>query len=73
LRLYIVVYHFFKSIGIANAKRAIESATAINKYRINNLALYGKPYSKTLEFKRLELGEQLELLKYELYKALFRL
>lgn len=63
----------FKSIGVYKAKNAIESATAISKYRTENLAMHGEPYRKTMEFSRLELGEKVALLKYELYKSLFRL
>ena len=62
-----------KSIGVYKAKAAIESATAISKYRTENLAMYGKTYRKTIEFSRLELGEKVALFKYELYKSLFRL
>lgn len=67
------VYRKFQSIGVYNAKEAIESATEINMYRTRKLAMYGDPYRKTYEFARLQLGEKVALFKYELYKSLFRL
>ncbi len=73
LSLHIVVRLFYKSIGVEKARKAIESAKAISKYRTENLAMYGEPYRKTMEFARLELGEKVALFKYELYKLLFRL
>jgi hypothetical protein len=60
-------------MGAIKAKRAIQGAIAISKYRTENLAVYGKPYSKTLEFAGLELAEKVALLKYEIYKVLFHL
>jgi hypothetical protein len=63
----------FKNIGVYKAKKAIESATAISKYRTENLAMYGELYRNTMEFARLELGEKVALFKYEFYKSLFRL
>lgn len=72
-RFYSSIRDEIKSIGVFKARKAIESATAICKYRTENLAMYGKPYRKTMEFARLELGEKVALFKYELYKALFRL
>jgi len=64
---------YIKQIGILNARKAIETATQISKYRTNNLALYGEHYRKSIEFKKLEFSEKLEILKYELYKAIFRI
>ena len=72
-RFYYSIRDEIKSIGVYKAKKAIESATAISKYRTENLTMYGEPYRKTMEFARLELGEKVALFKYELYKALFRL
>lgn len=62
-----------KNTGVYKAKNAIDLATAISKYRTENLVMYGEPYRKTMEFARLELGEKFALFKYEFYKALFRL
>lgn len=72
-RFYYSIRDEIKSIGVYKAKKAIESATAISKYRTENLAMYGEPYKKTLEFSRLELAEKFSLFKYEFYKSLFRL
>ena len=72
-RFYYSIRDEIKSIGVYKAKKAIESATAISKYRTEYLAMYGEPYRKTMEFARLELGEKVALFKYELYKSLFRL
>ncbi len=72
-RFYYSTRDEFKSIGAYKARIAIESATAISKYRTVNLAMYGEPYRKTMEFARLELSEKVELFKYEFYKSLFRL
>ena len=66
-------FNILKSIGISKAQKAIEQATYICNYRTNNLAMFGDPYRKSLEFARLEMAEKFALLKYELYKSLFRL
>jgi len=73
IRFLLSVSDEFKNIGAYKCKNAIESATAISKYRTENLAMYGEPYRKTMEFARLELGEKVALFKYEFYKSLFRL
>jgi hypothetical protein len=62
-----------KSIGIANARMAIESATAISKSRTIRLAFYGERYRKTTEYQLLELAEKWAIFKYELNRRLFRL
>ena len=72
LNLYLIVIHFFKSIAVEEANKAIKLATEISKYRLENLALYGEQYSKTMEFARLEFAERFALFKYKLYKELFR-
>lgn len=72
-RFYYSIRDVIKSIGVYKAKKAIESATAISKYRTENLAMYGEPYRKTMEYACLELGEKVALFKCELYKSLFRL
>lgn len=71
-RFYYSIRDEIKSIGVYKARKAIESATAISKYRTENLAMHGGPYRKTMEFARLELGEKIALFKYEFYKSLFR-
>jgi hypothetical protein len=72
-RFYLSIRDEIKSIGVFKAKKNIESATEISKYRTSNLAMYGEPYRKTMEFARLELAEKFAVFKYEFYKALFRL
>lgn len=73
LKLYDAMQNFHKYIGTTKARRAIQTATAINNYRTNNLATYGESYRKTFEYARLELGEKIALFKYELFKSLFRI
>lgn len=58
----------FKRIGVCQAKKAIESAIEISKFTTSNLAMYGKPYRRTLEFACLELAEKVALFKYEFYR-----
>ena len=72
-RFYYSIRDKIKAIGVFKAQKAIKSATAICKYRTDNLAMYGESYLKTIEFARLKLGEKVALFRYELYKALFRL
>lgn len=72
-RFYCSIRDEIKSIGVFKARKAIETASGICKYRTENLSMYGEPYRKTMEFARLELGEKVALFKYEFYRALFRL
>lgn len=72
-RFLISIRDKFKRIGVYQAKKAIESAIEISKFTTSNLAMYGKPYRKTLEFACLELAEKVALFKYEFYRWLFRL
>lgn len=72
-RFYLSIRDEIKSIGAFKARKAVETATAIGKYKTSNLALYGEPYRETMEFARLELAEKFSVFKYEFYKALFRL
>ena len=72
-KIIISLKEWFQSIGIANAKKAIDIATKISKYRTENLILYGQPYKNTIEFKRLELVEKWQILKSEIIIAFFRI
>ena len=69
----LLIRNEIKSIGAFKARKAVETATSIGKYKTSNLALYGEPYRETMEFARLELAEKFSVFKYEFYKALFRL
>lgn len=64
---------YLKIKGMSIAILELSKATELNQIRTLALTLYGNEYRKSLSFKRLELGEQIYLLRYNICKAIFNL
>lgn len=62
-----------KIFSASKANKHVRCAIEINDYRLTNLSNFGMKYKNTFEYKKLLLAEKMEILKYEIYKSIFKL
>lgn len=64
-----VMQSFFTSFFVSGAKFHIDNAKEMSLLKSNNLTMYGKEYSKSFEYARIELSENWHLLMFNLYNS----
>jgi len=68
-RVTAVMRRFFTPFFVSGAKYHIDNANEMILLKSNNLAMYGKEYSKTFEYARIELSENWHLLMFNFYNS----
>ncbi len=64
-----VMQRFFTPFFVSGAKYHIDNANEMILLKSNNLAMYGKEYSKSFVYARIELSENWHLLMFNVFNS----